>query len=127
MIDSTIFGVLTIGCVFMASSWGVIYYRGYKNEDIDWYKDQKSLIALGLMFDALGLAITCAIRVYQIFIQKLDLVAWYAELSLSLVAIGVSILIYAASLNGNRWKWNLYCVSILSWILFIVVFQHNMV
>lgn len=127
MIDSTIFGVLTIGCVFMASSWGVIYYRGYKNEDIDWYKDQKSLVALGLMFDALGLAITCAIRVYQIFIQKLDLVAWYAEVSLSLVAIGVSILIYAASLNGNRWKWDLYCVSILSWILFIIVFQYNMV
>lgn len=122
MIDSTIFGVLTIGCVFMASSWGVIYYRGYKNKDIDWYKDQKSLIALGLMFDALGLAITCAIRVYQIFIQRQDLVVWYAELSLSLVAIGVSILIYAASLNGNRWKWNLYCVSILSWILFIIVY-----
>lgn len=123
MIDSTIFGVLTIGCVFMASSWGMVYYRNYKNGDNDWYKQQKSLVAIGLMFDALGLGITCAIRVYQIFNHSEKLVAWPANLSLSLVAIGVSILIYAASMNGNHWKWQLYCTSIISWIFIAVVLE----
>ncbi|RDC59801.1 hypothetical protein HME9302_00022 [Alteripontixanthobacter maritimus] len=123
MSDTTMHGLAAITALGMLlSTVPLVWNYMHTLPRSDWFKSQQFLFALGLAMDSIGVLLISGYRVMQI------LLGWdgglsnlWTGISLGLLSVGGSAIIYSASLNGKRWKWRLYLTAIAIWSIAVVI------